>query len=460
VSMVTNQLAFVRSQRAEPLQRLGALFWIQGFVLLQTGCQLGLLIPSLGPARVLVRCAAFGSSLALLAIIRGQGPGHPARPWAPVILGLVALGLLHPATNTLLSATTQCGLYLAILGPLFWVSRLTVTAAVLRRLLLLLWAFHTLSATFGVLQVLYPGQFQPVLSSNYTALDEGRLDALKVTLANGERVFRPMGLTDSPGGAASAGMYASLFGIGVFLRERKTMLRLAAIATIGIGLFCIYLSQVRSILIMCGICASCLLLLLALRGEWSRLVGLVGILATVVFASFLWAVAVGGESVTSRLSTLTDESADTVYYRNRGHFLEETVTELLPQYPFGAGLGRWGMTHQYFADPIDPVSYPLWVEIQWTGWLLDGGVPLVLAYSTALALACLTAGRIALSRLSGDLPLNAAVILAYNIGLVAVTFNYPVFIGSGGLDFWLLNAALFAAACTSARQVRRGVGPA
>jgi hypothetical protein len=100
------------------------------------------------------------------------------------------------------------------------------------------------------------------------------------------------------------------------------------------------------------------------------------------------------------------------------------------------------------------------VEIQWTGWLLDGGVPLILTYSFMMGLACLAAYRIAMSRLLGDLPLFATVILAYDIGVVALTFNYPVFIGSGGLDFWLLNALLFGAFVTTMRQVRMPMRPA
>ena len=56
-------------------------------------------------------------------------------------------------------------LYLAILAPLFWVPRLRINPAALRRALLLLWAFHTVSAGFGILQVYFPGRFQPNLST-------------------------------------------------------------------------------------------------------------------------------------------------------------------------------------------------------------------------------------------------------------------------------------------------------
>jgi hypothetical protein len=438
--------------RNESPGTVGALFWLQGFLLLQIGCQLALLAPALGALRLVWRCAAFGASLALLVLVRGWGPGHPCRRWAPAILGLTALGFLHPTTNSLAAAAAQWVLYLAILAPLFWAARLSVTPAMLRRLLLLFWLFQTTSAAVGVLQVLYPGRFQPNLSSNVSSLDAGRLDSLKVTLANGERVFRPMGLTDVPGGAASAGMYAVLFGLGFLLIDRRGLIRIAALAGMGVGLFCIYLSQTRSVLIMTGVCVLTLAATLAWRGEWSRLVVVAAVVGAVVVGSFTWAVAVGGKSVTDRLLTLTAERADNVYYRNRGVFLEATINELLPRYPFGAGLGRWGMMNQYFGDRTNLYSEPIWVEIQWTGWLLDGGVALVIAYGGALVLACSTALRIARSRLPGELPLIASLVLAYDIGAAAVTFNYPLFIGQGGLEFWLLNAVLFAAACNAARR--------
>jgi hypothetical protein len=116
----------------------------------------------------------------------------------------------------------------------------------------------------------------------------------------------------------------------------------------AVGLFCIYLSQVRSILIFAGICLVCLAVVLLRQGNFGRLtVMTIGITALVV-ATFTWAVTIGGESTLARLSSLVSDRADAVYQQNRGNFLEQTFSVLLPQYPLGAGLGALGYDELLF----------------------------------------------------------------------------------------------------------------
>jgi hypothetical protein len=45
----------------------------------------------------------------------------------------------------------------------------------------------------------------------------------------------------------------------------------------------------------------------------------------------------------------------------------------------------------------------------------------------------------------------AAVIFAYNVGAIAICFNYPLFGGTSGVEFWLLNMAVLCAAYTERR---------
>jgi hypothetical protein len=47
------------------------------------------------------------------------------------------------------------------------------------------------------------------------------------------------------------------------------------------------------------------------------------------------------------------------------------------------------------------------------------------------------------------------MLVAYNIGALAWTFTYPLFMSQNGLEFWILNAALFVAARQSAPAQRR-----
>jgi hypothetical protein len=331
---------------------------------------------------------------------------------------------------------------LAIIGPVFWVPRLAVSGEIFQRLLLSFWFFYLASATVGVLEVLLPGWFQPTLSTVIESHGADYVDSLQIELASGDVIFRPMGLTDVPGGAAQGGLYAVLFGMGAL--QARRLFRGAhglGLVSLLVGAMCLYLCHVRALLVMTGICVAAMTAILALSGRFSRLLGVgVGTLSAALVA-FVLAESVGGESMLARLSTLIEADAGTVYYVNRGVFLEDTINNLLPMYPLGAGLGRWGMMGRYFGSGMETI----FVEIQWTGWLLDGGVPLILAYVAALVSVGAATFRIAIRPAQGGPATWAPTIVAYNIGALALCFNYAVFIGTAGIEFWLLNATLLRA---------------
>jgi hypothetical protein len=153
--------------------------------------------------------------------------------------------------------------------------------------------------------------------------------------------------------------------------------------------------------------------------------------------------------VSNRLETLTDDDPRQIYYRNRGVFLEYTVEELIPKFPLGAGLGRWGMIYSYLGNTDDPERGSLWAEIQLTGWVYDGGILMIAAYGLALALAMRQAVWIAVRAPFSPLWIWGAMLFAYDVGALAMTFSYPVFIGQAGMEFWLFNAALISAAVQS-----------
>jgi hypothetical protein len=364
------------------------------------------------------------------------------RPAAAVML-IVLVGLLNPDTNGVLSGVAAVAMYGAILAPLWWVSGLRVDVHLIRRVAMVLWLFHSVSAGVGVLQMYFPGTFEPEPSALFMSRGDALVEGARITLANGRQVFRPMGLSDVPGGAAASGLACVVFALGIWTVDRRPWVNLACIASMVSGFFCIYLSQVRSILLMALICLIVLGVILYWRRDYLRLGRYAGVVVLVLIASTAWALGVGGEMTVNRLLTLIEHDPATVYYHGRGWALHYTW-DSLPQYPLGAGLGRWGMINAYFGQR-GPQHEPLWAEIQWTAWLFDGGVPLMLAYAAAMLLAVWVSWKIALDAESGTLGLWAAVLCASNVAAVAVTFNYPIFMSQGGMEFWLLNACLWAA---------------
>jgi hypothetical protein len=424
------------------------------FILLQFIFQILLLFPQLGMFRVFIRIASFALGLFFLVQLKPKGCQHPATNSAFLVLAIVFLEFcLHPQINSIAAGFAQFAMYLAIFSPLFWVRGLKITFYSFESLIFLLWGIHTLSAGFGVLQVYFPGNFQLAVST-IIQNNPFRGENLLIALANGQRIYRPMGLTDMPGGAATAGFYALLFSVAIALKYKNIILRIICLGSASIGLFCIYLSQVRSVLVLAAISMVFFAAVLFRTGQLTRLVVMVSSVTALFVATFSWAIAVGGQSTFKRIYSLFAGSPSEIYHENRGHFLQETIEQLLPEYPLGAGLGRWGMINSYFGNNTDAVSQPIWVEIQWTGWLLDGGLPLIFAYVAALYLTCQIAWKIAINRKLGDFALWGALIFAYDIGAVAATFNYPLFISQGGMEFWLLNTALFVAA-TNSRMLDR-----
>ncbi len=125
-------------------------------------------------------------------------------------------------------------------------------------------------------------------------------------------------------------------------------------------------------------------------------------------------------------------------------FLQDTFSIFMAKYPFGAGLGRWGMMNIYFGTQTNPDSKPLYSEIQWSSWLFDGGVPLMALYTLAIALAMIFALRMSVDRrISQDLNFWALIVFAFNIACLADCFDYTYFAGESGMMFWFLNAMIF-----------------
>lgn len=420
--------------------------WIYTYLIVQFLFQLALLIPQLAPARVVIRGAAFGTSLLWLAVIPG-GPLHsnPIRMLVWGVIVILTLSWINPEGAGPLGASAHWMFHLAILAPVFWVARLRIDEQGVERIVLLIWLFYAASATVGVLQAAFPGRFQPTVSVVFTEQGRERLSALSIRLTSGDWILRPMGLTDAPGGAGYAGFYAIILGVGVMITRPFSGARIAGVGTMLLGMTAIYLCQVRSVLVLAGICLIALVVISALAGRISRFFAIAAVAVAVSLVAFVGATSLGGDSVTSRLSTLIADDAGTVYYKNRGLFVEHTFLKLLPEYPLGAGLGRWGMMSYYFGT----ADRGLWAEIQWTGWLYDGGILLMILYPVALLVTTWQAARLTLTRSESRLSTWASIVFAYDVGALALSFSYANFMGTSGIEFWVLNAALFQAAARS-----------
>lgn len=423
---------------------------LPGFVLFQFACQLLLITSVGGGVRVVLRSVMFVASIALFVLLRRhRAPIHDSAKVAVWIMALLGAQMLHPTTNGALSGFAHWALYFAILGPLFWVPRLRNGTQAIRRLITVFWLFHVTSCVLGVLQVVYPGQFQPNLSTAISSLGEGYVNGLTITTNTGEVTFRPMGLSDTPGGAGASGVYAALFGVGILFGYRQYWLRAVALGSVALGMVAVYLSQVRLavVVLALSLVAAGVIIMIRRGARWAA--GFVASVALMGSLAYGWAMGLAGDTVSSRLETLTEEDPRQVYYQNRGIFLEYTVEELIPKFPLGAGLGRWGMIYSYLGNTDDPERGPLWAEIQLTGWVYDGGVLMIALYGLALLIAMRQAIWIAVRAPFSPLWIWAAMLFAYDVGSLAMTFSYPVFIGQAGMEFWLFNAALVSAAVQS-----------
>jgi hypothetical protein len=207
----------------------------------------------------------------------------------------------------------------------------------------------------------------------------------------------------------------------------------------------LYLTHVRSLTMVAAGSVALFAVLRLRQGRTAE--GTLSLAAGVVLVAggYLWARAVGGDAVTDRFSGLTDESALRMFSEQRGMFIRYTLSELLYEFPFGAGLGRWGMMHVYFGDPTLWQAPPIHVEIQLTGWLLDGGIPLWLLYGGALAVAVRYTYNQAVHAASKTWQDVAIIVLCLQLILIALCMTGPVFNTQLGIMFWAITGALYGA---------------
>ena len=365
---------------------------------------------------------------------------HPARRWLLASVVWTALFVFHPNTNSAASGLAQVLLYLAVAAPLFWVPGFVRDPQHLFRLLWFAAWCSFANCVMAILQYLDPQRWLPrQLSTAFDLLPAG-LSTVMVKRLDGSVTVRPTGLSDTPGAVAAPAFVAAFLGLALFARSRRSHRGLALVISLS-GFVTIFLSQVRSALIMTlvAVLVYCTVLM---RRQPRSVLTVVG-LALLFAATALTFLSLRGErSTLDRFSSLVRADPLTVYERaDRAPQLSKAIRDLVPRYPLGAGLGRWGQMRLYFGDEANRRSPPIYAELQLPAMVLDGGIVLVALYGSALLVTFRAQRR--LTRQAD--PANAAVVLALGAGIAVLVFSYTPFTAPVGLMFWLFAGALHGA---------------
>jgi hypothetical protein len=420
--------------------------WAEAFLLLQFLWGVALFVPGIQAYRAYVRAMPYVSSLAALAYYYRRPTGetvHASAKWLVVSIGIMVLNLLHSTSHST-AGVAQIVFQLSILAPVFWMTRAVRSEAKLTRLVWIAFLATGLSSAVGLLQVYYPERFlPPEFSALGREMNPELVSSLTYRGADGREIVRPPGLSDLPGGAAVSAMLTMTLGVVLAFRHNTTMMvRAGCLSLAAVGMTALLLTQVRSLTLAAAASVGVFALIRLRQGRAVAGAASLTFGAVLVAGAYLWAVAVGGDSLAARFTGLLDDGVVSTFKEERGSFLTYTLSELLFEYPLGAGIGRWGMMHVYFGDGTMWEAPPIHVEIQPTGWLLDGGVPLWVAMCAALVAGLRTSYLVAV-RADGSLQESGTAILCVQITLLAICLTGPAFNTQLGIQYWALTTALW-----------------
>jgi hypothetical protein len=416
------------------------------FVISQILAPAILFLPGTQPLRVVIRMLPFLVSLGAL-VFYGRKFFHtrlaaPAQKWLVLCCIWLILMVFHPTTNSLLAGAAHAMLYLSVLAPIFWAPHIKLTPERLQRLLFIILICSGLNSLVGILQVYDPATWMPKQLSVLVTNQWGGTEGVSYIGPDGRRIIRPTGLSDNPGAVSGPATAAALLGLIFCFEPMLLWRRLAAALSAIAGFTVIFLSQVRtSLLVACGALLA-YVLLLALQKQKRKAVLLLtfGMLAFGI--SFVLALGLGGQSIEDRFASLFADNPMTVYYENRGAQIQYGFDTLLFQYPAGAGLGRWGMMRGYFGDENNVESPAIWAELQPNAWVLDGGLVLLLFYSFAVLANISSQIKMVRSARSPSMKFATSAIAAVNLVTVALIFGYTPFTNQVGVQYWFLSGAL------------------
>lgn len=416
--------------------------FLELFLILQTALPALLMFSQFQSLRTVVRIAPYGLSLCGLALLPVASQRPACWKWLAAGWAYLLLMILHPQTNTLTSGVAQAALYLSVFCPVLWCPQQVQSVVRLRRIILILVLCNGINSAVGVMQVKDPDRWMPAEFSEVVTNSTYGLASVSYTGPDGRLIVRPPGLFDTPGAVSGPATTASILGIALLVMPTKFWEKLIGLSAMSSGLTVILLTQVRTALVLVGLGVLVFTVLLFLQRRWLQATVLVLVLAVAGISSWSSATRLAGESVQDRFSSLMDDGLLATYNStSRGEMVWYGLNKLLPEFPLGAGLGRWGMMRTYFGDEQNPSSPSIWSEIQINSWILDGGIVLLLCYSAALLVASWQHFR-TLARLDDRSQLWSMLVLALNVTCLAMCVSFTPFTTQVGLQYWLLTGAV------------------
>jgi hypothetical protein len=429
----------------------------EAFIALQLVWNLVLFVPGAQAYRAVIRGIPYVvSGCAVVYYFRhATGERLPSSAtWLIVSFLLMLLNLLHESAH-LMAGFAQIAFQWCIAAPVFWMARSVRSVTQMRRLVWVVLAASAAGAGLGILQVYFPERFlPPEFSALARSLNPDIIHSLTYIGADGREIVRPPGLSDMPGGAAVAGMMTMVLGLSVGLGRQHWIVRVCCFAAAVVGMTALYLTHVRSLTMVAAASVGVFALIRLRQGRALEGGLTLGVGVALVAGAYIWALAVGGDAVSDRFSGLADQDVFRTFQEQRGAFIRYTLSELLYQFPLGAGLGRWGMMNVYFGDPTLWQAPAIHVEVQLTGWLLDGGVPLLLLYGGALLAASYFSYHQAVHAPSRVLQDLAAIVLCLQLTIICLCLTGPAFNTQLGILFWAITGALYGAVVSHARRPR------
>jgi hypothetical protein len=412
---------------------------------------LGLLfVPGLSSIRFATKMASFFTSLIALFLVVRDGrirkvssSRYQARNWLILLCMLLGLMMFHPGTYSPVAGLAHSVLYISNYAVAFWAIASLRYGYQLQRVFILIFLINSFSALLGIGQFYRPDTFFP---PNLPVMQMGGL-ASQIpiyTLEDGTKVIRPSGLGDNPGQACFAGAMAASMGLILLTSRLPRWQRLAGLALAIPGATVIYLTQVRTAILMVVVSLISLFFVMCLQRRWKSIVQLVIAGLIVVVGGFSWAAREGGASIVNRFYTLLEGNpADVIMSSSRAQHVTGSLTDQVWDMPIGSGLGRYGQVYSYFGSGFrDDMTY---AETQISAWIIDGGLAMLILGLGAVVVALADTLRVARKCPHPVIREWAAGVFAINVSLFFICFGQMPFLTNTGQQFWLLAALTHAA---------------